>query len=108
MQEKELLNVFIDAEVKNRDDLTPSRLALISLGHEEYYSPLRERAQFLIDDGLQKRASGLFKSICESGRQVSSLQEACLTALGARELWRLSQNWKDVFTQAGFFDVQIF
>lgn len=103
VQESELLEVFTGAGTTNREDLSPGCLSLFLLGHGEYSHLLRERAQFLIDDDLQKRASRFLKSIYENGRQVTSLEKAGLAALGLRERWRLSQNWKEVFVQTGFF-----
>ena len=103
VQQSELLQEFTGSGVKSREDLSPGRLALIVLGHAEYANLLRERAQFLIDDDLQKRASRFLNSIYENGRQVTSLEKAGLAALGLRERWRLSQNWKEAFTTAGFF-----
>ena len=103
VQQSELLEVFTGSGVDGCEDLSPGRLALIVLGHAEYAHLLRERAQFLIDDDLQKRASRFLTSIYENGRQVTSLEKAGLAALGLRERWRLSQNWKEAFTTAGFF-----
>ncbi len=80
----------------------PARLALVVLGRGNDARLLRERAQFLIDDDLQKRSSRYLTSVCENGRQITSLEKAGLAALGLRERWRLSQNWKEVFTTTGF------
>lgn len=104
VQEGGLLATFTGEGVESREDLSPGRLALIALGHAEYLPMLRERSQFLIDDDLQKRASRFMKSVYENDRQISSLEKAGLAALGLREQWRLSQNWKQVFSKSGFFD----
>jgi tetratricopeptide (TPR) repeat protein len=104
VQEGEWLAMFTGEGVETREDLSPGRLALIALGHGEYLPMLRERVQYLIDDELQKRSSRFLKSVHENDRQITSLEKAGLAALGLREQWRLSQNWKEAFIKAGFFD----
>ncbi len=103
VQESEMLTEFSGAGAVSREDFSPGYLSMIVLGHRDDARMLRERAQFLIDDDLQKRASRYLSSVCENGRQVTSLEKAGLAALGLRERWRLSQNWKEVFTKTNFF-----
>lgn len=106
VQDKELLGEFTGEGVESREDLSPGRLALIVLGHGEYLPLMRDRAQFLVDDTLQKRANRFLKSVYENGRQVTHLEKAGLAAVALREQWRLSQSWKEVFTKAQFFNAE--
>lgn len=102
LQNQELLDEFITSEVKDVYDFAPARLALMAVGQTANYDALRERAQFLVDDQLQKKALQFLKTACQSQRQLVDVREAGLMALALRERWRLSLNWRDVFEPLGY------
>ena len=106
LEDEQLLGAFLNQKIKDICDLSPARLALISLGCPDVYSGLRERTQFLVDDELQRKSNKFFKEFRTSGRQLSNIQEAGLVSLALREQWRLSQSWKDVFTKTGILEAQ--
>lgn len=107
LEDEQLLFAFLNNKVKDVFELSPARLALISLGCPDAYAGLRERVQFLVGDELQRKANRAFKEFGRSGRQLLNVQEAGLISLALREQWRLSQSWKEVFRNSGMVEAQV-